>query len=236
MDTSKFIAQVRVNDCATVRVLQITPNVTITCDRNCASLREADDGSIECFFGWVKNMANFQTTALVVDYEIILERKADQSVSLMTDEYQVIDEFGQIHTGEHICRSLVSPKGLSGGIYTLYPGTRGRFRIYYESFPRDAKVVSIIVGRYRSFQGRIDLKSFEPMAYDSEEEQKAISEALAKHDDLESRVVYLERQVKRLTSELISLKYSQARKDNAYYDPEAPLSDSGIVYHPLDNK
>ncbi len=47
METTNYIAQCRIDDCATVRVLSITPNTEIICDRECSSLKESKDGSIQ---------------------------------------------------------------------------------------------------------------------------------------------------------------------------------------------
>lgn len=56
METTNYIAQCRIDDCATVRVLSITPNKEIICDQECSSLKESKDGSIQCYIGWIKKM------------------------------------------------------------------------------------------------------------------------------------------------------------------------------------
>lgn len=237
MDTSKYIAQVRIDDCATVRVLRISPDEIITCDRNCASLEEsAKDGSLQCSIGWIKKMVNFQTTALIIDYEIILERKSDWDWSVCAPHFPIIDETGQIHEGEFICTSIISPERLRGAD-KLYPGTKGQYRVYYETFPKGGKVASIIVDVIGDRKGRMDLLSTEPTELNSEEEEMSPVDGPTLVSDLRDRVKTLEKQMGRLRPEFDSLRLTLASKGIIpYKHKEKPMSDPGIEYHPLDKK
>lgn len=237
MDISRYIAQVKIDNCATVRVLRISPEETIMCDRKCASLEEsAKDGSLQCYIGWIKKMVNFQTTALIIDYEIILERKSDWDWSVCAAHFPIIDDAGVIHEGEFICKSIISPERLRGAD-KLYPGTKGQYRIYYESFPKGGKVASIIVDVIGNRKGRIDLLTSEHPEFDSGEEEKSPVDGPTLMDDLLERVKILEKQMGRLRPEFDSLRLTLASKGVIpYKHKEKPMSDPGIEYHPLDKK
>lgn len=237
MDTSKCLAQVKIDNCATVRVLRISPDEIITCDRKCASLEEsAKDGSLQCSIGWIKKMVNFQTTALIIDYEIILERKSDWDWSVCAAHFPIIDDAGVIHEGEFICSSIVSPDRLRGAD-KLYPGTKGQYRIYYETFPKGSKVSSIIVDVIGDRKGRMDLQATEPTGLNPDEEEKSPVDGPTLLSDLSERVKILERQMGRLRPEFDSLRLTLASKGVIpYKHKEKPLSDPGIEYHPLDKK
>ncbi len=237
MVTSKCIAQCRVGDCATVRVLRITPNVVITCDRECACLEEAKDGSIQCSIGWIKKMVNFQTTALFIDYEVIMDRKSDWDWPVCAADFPIIDEAGEIHKGEFICDTIVSPERIAGSADTLFPGTRGKYRVYYETFPKDGKVTSIMAVRIGNIQGRMDIEALEPTEM-KEEEEKQQPQILApkQPDDLRERVETLEKQLSKLRSEFDLLRLTLSNKGDLSRDPRTPMSDPGIEYHPLGKK
>ncbi len=157
MDNNDCIAQIRVGDSATVHVLRISPNEVITCDRHCVFLEESSDGSVRCSMGRIKHLDDFHTSALVIDYEIIMDRDADWEWPVHAEDFPIVDETGLIHKGCLICDKSLSPKGLSGGIDRLYPGTRGKYRVYYETFPEEGKVASIIAGHFEKSRGRVDL-------------------------------------------------------------------------------
>ena len=230
------IAQTKIDDCALVRVLRISPGETITCDRKCASLEESKDGSIQCYIGWIKKMVNFQTTALVIDYEIILERKSDWDWSVCAAHVPIVDDTGQIHEGEFICNRIVSPERLRGAD-KLYPGTKGQYRIYYETFPKGGKVASIIVDVIGHRAGRIDLQTTEPAVLNPGEEEKSPVDGPTLLDDLSERVKILERQMERLRPEFDSLRLTLASKGVIpYKHKEKSMTDPGIEYHPLDKK
>ena len=237
MDTSKYIAQVKIDNCATVRVLRISPDVTITCDRKCASLEEsAKDGSLQCSIGWIKKMVNFQTTALIIDYEIVLERKSDWDWSVCAAHFPIIDDTGQVHEGEFICSSIVTPERMRGA-EKLYPGTKGQYRVYYETFPKGGKVASIIVDVIGDRKGRMDLLTSEPTDHDSDEEEKSPVEGPTLVSDLLERVEILEKQMGRIRPEFDSLRLTLASKGIiSYRHKEKPMSDPGIEYQPLDKK
>lgn len=162
METTNYIAQCRIDDCATVRVLSIRPNTEIICDRECSSLKESKDGSIQCYIGWIKKMVNFKASALLIDYEVFLDRKTKWDWSVHAADFPIIDENGDIYEGEFLCDSIVSPEQLKNSPRTLFPGTRGRYRVYYESFPKDGIVSSIIALADNGSQGRMDLLNPDP--------------------------------------------------------------------------
>lgn len=172
MDNNEYIAQIRVSNSATVQVLRISPNEVITCDQQCVFLEKTPDGSIQCFMERAKHLDDFHTTALVIDYEIILDKDADREWPVRADDFLIVDETGLIHKGFLICDKMLSPKGLSRGINRLYPGTRGQYRVYYETFPKDGKVASIIAGHSEESRGRVDLLPTEPDASNAYKEER----------------------------------------------------------------
>ena len=157
MDNSECIALIKVGDNAVVKVLRISPGEVTTCGRHCPYLKESPDGSIRCGDGRISKRSDFQATALVIDYEVFLDRKSEDNWIVDGDDFTVIDDTGLIHKGVMVCPSMASPKGLSGGIDKLYPGSRGLFRVFYESFPKDGKVASILAKQNYSNNGRVDL-------------------------------------------------------------------------------
>lgn len=242
IESKSYITQAKIDDCATVRVLKIMPDVVVKCDRNCSCLEESKDGSIQCCIGRIKKMSNFQITALVIDFEIIMDRKADWDWSVCPGYMPVIDDSGGVHEGEFICDSFVTPERISNNPDTLYPGTKGKFRIFYETFPKDGKVSSIMVDVPGCLHGRIDLLSNEPQEFDFEEERKPISVPLQqqveqpKDDELRERVETLEFEMRKLRAELDRLQRTLANNDSLPRDPFAPMRDPGISYHPLEKK
>lgn len=237
MSENNYIAQCRYDNYATVRVLRIAPNQIVECDRGCACLKESRDGSVQCSIGWIKKMVNFKITALIIDYEIIMDRNADCNWDVCASHFPIIDDTGHIHEGEEICDSIISPKGLSGGVDTLYPGTRGKYRIYYETFPKDGKLASIMVHQIGEPQSRIDF-SGNATIEDVPEERPIQRPVVPQGDqDLRERVATLEKQMIVLSAEVNALRESLKRKDAAPYTPKTDvMSDPGIGYHPLDKK
>lgn len=236
MDTTNCIAQIVIDGFATVRVVRIAPNEVITCDRNCSCLEESRNGSIQCSIGWIKKMVNFQTTALVIDYEIIMDRRSQNDWCVSAYDFPIIDESGQIHQGEFICDDIVSPDRLSDGNSKLYRGTKATFRVYYESFPKDGKIASIIAENTSSLSGRVDLLSTEPEPQIVEEQPQPAAFIPQQKDDLRERVEALENEVASLRRLVRALTEVRATKQLDIDDPRRPMSDPGIGYHPLDNK
>ena len=236
MDTKTCIAQCRVGDCATVRVLSITPNVEITCDRDCASLEESKNGSIQCSIGWIKKMVNFKTSALFIDYEIIMDKKADWDWPVCAADFPIVDEEGNVHKGECLCDGIVSPERLANSPDTLFPGTKGKYRVYYETFPKGGKVTSIMAIRIGNIQGRMDLLSVEPVQEFVEERPQSVVYEPTQKDDLHDRVERLEAQMRKLCTEFDLLRLSLDKNNLSSDDPRAPMKDPGISYHPLGRK
>ena len=234
MDTVSHIAHCRIGDFATVRVLSINTNAEVTCDKECASIEKSRDGSLQCGVGWIKKMVNFKATALIIDYEVIMDRDAADNWDIRDYHFPVIDDTGHIHEGRFICEDMVSPNGLSAGILTLFPGTRATYRIYYEPFPNDVKVSSIIVKTgYGDHQARIDLLSIKPMVPDFEEKREEYTIPVQQQDDLRERVESLELEVSNLRTLVMALTEVRTSKDFSKNDSNSPMSDPGIGYHPL---
>ena len=198
-------------------------------------LEESRDGSIRCGFGWIKKMDNFKTTAWVIDYEVILDRVADWDWPVGANDFPIIDENGDIHKGEHICRSIISLERMKNSPERLFPGTRGKYRFFYETFPKEGTVASIMAIRRADIQGRMDLLSAGPTEKAPEKMSNA-SVTVPHQDDLRERVESLERQLRILRSELYSLRSSLSAGTGAPGDPKSPMRDPGITYHPLENK
>lgn len=236
MNTKTCIAQCRVGDCATVRVLSITPNVEITCDRDCACLEESKDGSIQCSIGWIKKMVNFKTSALFVDYEVIMDRKADWDWPVCAADFPIVDQEGNVHKGECLCDSIVSPERIVNSPDTLFPGTKGKYRVYYETFPKGGKVASIMAIRIGNIQGRMDLLSEEPNQELVEEHPESVVYEPLQKDDMRERVERLEEQMRKLCTEFDLLRLALDNKDVQTDDPRAPMRDQGIGYYPLGHK
>lgn len=236
MDTTNYIAQCRVGDCATVRVLSITPNIEITCDRECACLEESKNGSIQCSIGWIKKMVNFKTSALFIDYEVIMDRNADWDWGVCASQFPIIDENGDIYEGEFLCDHIVSPERIKNSPDTLFPGTKGKYRVYYETFPKGGKVASIMAVRIGNIQGRMDLLSPAPAEVDFEEERQQYAAPAQQQDDLRERVDALEKEVASLRRLVRTLTEIRASREISQNNPNRPMSDPGIGYHPLDNK
>ena len=236
MDTSKHVALTKVGDHITVRVVRISPNEVITCNRNCACLEESRNGSIQCSIGWIKNMVNFQTKALIIDYEIIIDRKSEDEWSVHAADFPIIDENGNIYIGEFICSDIVSHDPLSDEQSHMYPGTRASFRVYYETFPKDGKVSSIIVECSSYLQSRIDLLPATLPEVEFEEGKQVDAVLFQPQDDLRERVEALEKEVADLRRLVRSLTEVRASKEISQNNPNRPMSDPGIGYHPLDNK
>lgn len=194
METTNYIAQCRIDDCATVRVLSITPNTEIICDRECSSLKESKDGSIQCYFGWIKKMVNFKASALFIDYEVFLDRKTKWDWSVHAADFPIIDENGDIYEGEFLCDSIVSPEQLKNSPRTLFPGTRGRYRVYYESFPKDGKVSSIIALADNGSQGRMDLLNPDPEQGVTIDQSQPIAIAPQQEDVQQQHVIVPEKE------------------------------------------
>lgn len=236
MDTPNYIAQCRIGDCATVRVLSITPNEEIICNRDCACLKESNNGSIQCSIHWIKNMVNFRTTALIIDYEIIMESDTDWDWPIIGDNFPIVNEDGIIYSGYFLCDDLISPNQIQGQADTVFPGTKGRCRFFYEGFPKEGKVVSILVNPPIGPQRRIDLLPNAFAQYIMSNESAPVPSIPQQDSNLQKRIELLESQMRRLRSDLEALQRIIASKGDLPNDTRAPMSDPGIGYHPLDNK
>ena len=154
------IASLRVYDNATVRVLNLRYNTTLTCSRECIMLKEGKDGAIRCGLEKVSNIAAFQTHALMIDFEVIMDRDSSEDWRVFGSCFKVIDDSGHIHEGKVLCDEMVSPEKYGAKEYstTLYPGTREVFQIYFDGFPKEGKVSSIIAEWSDRTKTRIDFE------------------------------------------------------------------------------
>ena len=155
LDT-KPIATTRVGDNATVLVLGIHYDEVLLCDRKCSVLDPDDDGILVCGYERVKDIANFQTRALVIDFQCILDKDADEDWRIYEGDFKVIDNEGFIHEGDVLCDRIHYPiKTVENG-HTLYRGTRANIVIFYPEFPVDKKISAIVIDKSYSEKSRID--------------------------------------------------------------------------------
>ena len=236
MDTNNCIAQCRIGDCATVRVLSITPNEGIICNKDCACINESDDGSIQCSIHWIKKMVNFKTTALVIDYEIILESSTDWDWPIISRSFPIVNEDGIIYSGNFVCDDFISPEQIQGHADTVYPGTKGRCRFFYEDFPKEGRVVSILVNPPIGPSGRIDLTTDVRAQNDPAVELHPAPMVPQQDNNLQERVERLEAQMRKLCTEFDLLRLSLNNNNVSADNPNAPMRDPGIGYHPLGRK
>ena len=153
------VASTRVGDNATVIVLGIHYNHGLVCNRKCNMLDEDENGIIVCALDRVKNIVNFQSHSLVIDYQCILDKDSDENWRVYESEFKVIDEEGFIHEGHVICEDIIYPiKSVENG-HTLFKGTRANIVIYYPDFPTEKKITSIVIDKSYSEQSRIELGS-----------------------------------------------------------------------------
>ncbi len=153
------IASTRVGDNATVLVMGIHYDETLTCDRKCNVLGPDDDGILVCGYDTVKNIVNFQTRALVIDYQCILDRDSDENWSLYKGDFKVIDNDGFIYDGDVLCEMMLYPiKSVESG-HTLYKGTRANIVIFYPDFPKEKTISAIVIDKSYSEKSRIELGS-----------------------------------------------------------------------------
>ena len=153
------VASTRVGDNATVIVMGIHNDLGVVCNRKCNMLEQDDDGIIVCALDRVKNIVNFQTQSLVIDYQCILDKDSDENWRVYESEFKVIDEEGFIHEGHVICEDIIYPiKSVENG-HTLFKGTRANIVIYYPDFPTGKKITTIVIDKSYSEQSRIELES-----------------------------------------------------------------------------
>ena len=153
------VASTRVGDNATVIVLGIHYDHGLVCNRKCNMLDEDDNGIIVCALNRVKDIVNFQTHSLVIDYQCILDKDSDENWRVYESEFKVIDEEGFIHEGQVICDDIIYPiKSVENG-HTLFKGTRANIVIYYPDFPTEKKITTIVIDKSYSEQSRIELES-----------------------------------------------------------------------------
>ena len=156
---TKPIASTRVGDNATVLVMGIHYDHALICDRKCHMLDTDEDGIVVCGYERVKNIVNFQTKALVIDYQCILDKDADDNWRVYEQDFKVIDNEGFIHEGAVICESIQYPiKTVENG-HTLYKGTRANIVVFYPGFPKDQKISAIVIDKSYSEKSRIDFDS-----------------------------------------------------------------------------
>ena len=156
---TKPIASTRVGDNATVLVMGIHYDEALICDRKCDVLGPDDDGILVCGYDNVKNIVNFQTRALVIDYQCILDRDSDENWNLYKGDFKVIDSDGFIHDGDVICEMMLYPiKSVENG-HTLYKGTRANIVIFYPDFPKEKTISAIVIDKSYSEKSRIELGS-----------------------------------------------------------------------------
>ena len=235
MDTSKHIALVKVEDYITVRVLGIHYDAVLKCDRDCSLLDEARDGSIICKLNEVTGMVNFQTKTLLIDYEVIMDKKAPDDKFVHDSDFKIVDNDGHIHRGRNICDRMIDiEKGVDGSGDMIYPGTRLLFRVHYDSFPKGQKVTSIIVEMSNLDAVRINFSS-DVALQDYEEGQQEPGVIPVPHEIYE-RIDKLEKEVSSLKRIVRLLTESKASRERYESDPNRPMSDPGIGYHPLDTK
>lgn len=153
------VASTRVGDNATVIVMAIHYDEAIQCDRKCQMLISDDEGILVCAYERVKDIVNFHTNALVIDYQCILDKDADEDWQVYKSDFKVIDDEGFIHEGDVICDRFLYPiKSVENG-HTLYKGTRANIVIFYPDFPKDKRISSIVIDKSYSEKSRIELGS-----------------------------------------------------------------------------
>ncbi len=209
MDTSKHIVQSRIGKGGFVRVLNIEYGAVLSCDRDCSALETSYLGSIKCSLDRVKKLVNFQTKALVVDYEVLLDNSASEEWNVYDSCFHVIDDEGHIHEGSAICNTMISPKKEGDTSFTLYPGTRANLRIFYDSFPPRGKVTSIIA----EWCDRDKVRMFiTPDAVPADNPEPIVLQPFTipqEADDTRRRIEDLEKAVKELQKQIIELRTNQ---------------------------
>ena len=224
------VASTRVGDNATVIVLGIHYNHGLVCNRKCNMLDEDDNGIIVCALDRVKNIVNFQTHSLVIDYQCILDKDSDENWRVYESEFKVIDEEGFIHEGQVICEDIIYPiKSVENG-HTLFKGTRANIVIYYPDFPTEKKITSIVIDKSYSEQSRIELgsTSFEAPSIPSPdgEREKVRNDRHVFNPrnpgDLFDRIDRLEDAVRELQEQITRL--SQSKGESIDISTEIPVS------------
>lgn len=92
-------------------------------------LKTSRDGTIICALDRVDGISNFQTKAVLVDYEVVLDRDATEEWTVFDSSFELIDSDGHIHEGDILCEDMADPEhiGVMDSRHTLYPGTRATF-------------------------------------------------------------------------------------------------------------
>ena len=158
-NNTRPIASTRVGDNATVFVMGIHYDEALLCDRKCSVLGPDDDGILVCGYDNVKNIVNFQTRALVIDYQCILDKDSDENWDVYKQDFKVIDNDGFIHEGDVLCDRIHYPVKTVENGHTLYKGTRANIVIFYPDFPKDKRISAIIIDKSYSEKSRIELSS-----------------------------------------------------------------------------
>lgn len=224
------VASTRVGDNATVIVLGIHYDHSIVCNRKCNMLDQDDEGIIVCALDRVKNIINFQTHSLVIDYQCILDKDSDENWRVYESDFKVIDEEGFIHEGHVICEDIIYPiKSVENG-HTLFKGTRGNIVIHYPDFPTGKKITSIVIDKSYSEKSRIELgsTSFEAPSLpgpDGEREKVRNDRHVfnpRNPGDLFDRIDRLEDAVRELQEQLARI--SQSKGESISISTEIPVS------------
>ena len=224
------VASTRVGDNATVIVLGIHYDYGLVCNRKCNMLDEDENGIIVCALDRVKNIVNFQSHSLVIDYQCILDKDSDENWRVYESEFKVIDEEGFIHEGQVICDDIIYPiKSVENG-HTLFKGTRANIVIYYPDFPTEKKITSIVIDKSYSEQSRIELgsTSFEAPSIPSPdgEREKVRNDRHVFNPrnpgDLFDRIDRLEDAVRELQEQITRL--SQSKGESIDISTEIPVS------------
>ena len=222
------VASTRVGDNATVLVMGIHYDETLQCDRRCHVLDPDEDGILVCGYDIVKNIVNFQTKALVIDYHCILDKDADEEWQLYRQDFKVIDNEGFIHEGNVLCESIKYPiKTVENG-HTLYKGTRANIVLFYPDFPSDKRISAIMIDKSYSDKSRIELEggSFdEPKPFDGEREKVKNDRHVfnpRNPGDLFERIDRLEEAVRELQGQISRL--SESKGERVDITTEIPVS------------
>lgn len=237
--SNKPIASTRVGDNATVLVMGIHYDESLLCNRKCHMLDTDDDGIVVCGYERVNNIVNFQTKALVIDYQCLLDKDADDNWRVYEQEFKVIDNDGFIHEGAVICENLLYPiKSVENG-HTLYKGTRANIVIFYPDFPKDEKISAIVIDKSYSEKSRIEFSSTSfdmPMAPVSEGERENVKNERMVFNprnpgDLFDRIDRLEEAVRELQDKLSQLTEGKTVdvKPQVTIPPAPEKSDETII-------
>lgn len=230
----KPIATIGIGDNGIVKVMDIHYDSPLLCDRKCEMLDEDEEGVLVCGHEYVSNISNFQTRALVIEYQCILDKYAQKEWSLYEEYFKVIDNEGYIHIGKSICKNMLYPVKSEKDGHTLYAGTRANFVVYYPDFPKDGRVSSIVIYDYGKYYRCFFDDDSSPSENDSWE---GIARGEHHPDnqrypgDLIDRVESLEEAVRTLQDKVYQLTGESTKKDST---SESAPTDKSFGYKPID--